>query len=1583
MFIGGISDKLGNKYEVKWLVRQFIDVLGGSSEWIRTEGITDDFKGFEFAVGKGGHVEWHQTKISTTNGNWTISALEREGVLQAFKRRFDANSADRCFFVSEDPSKDIHALASKAKIANDEIEFLSGLGKKHEENYRTLLGIWGTTNAIGFGFLKRSYFVTIPQAEVESSTNSYVGLYFSAANATAVVENLRGYLEARLNKAISTESARAELRDEGNVHFKAWSLDPTLRQRLKNETAAYLETYSPFGAGGAIIPRAQSEEAAECLSDPEGPTVLLLTGVAGSGKSGVVREIIQKLTKRGIIHLALRIDHNLHHTRRSFLGKAITDREESPAATLKGLEPSKRAVLIIDQVDAVSEVSGRNGSVKEVVLQIVEDARAFGTVHVLIVCRSFDLENDRRLKILRSSNGVQQIDIPLLNWESEVEPLLLNQGMAVGDLTQKQKSLLCLPLNLAIFLEIRGGLNPTFASRTELFEKLIEHKDRAIRQERPLSWSITAPLIELAEWMSERQRLDAPREVIANYGGALDLLTSEGVLVKFRDRVNFFHESFFDYIFARAFSTKEVSIVGLLNSAEQHLFRRTQVRQILETLRQGDTIRYEEELRNVLKDPSVRFHIKAAVAQWLGSLTEPSAVEREAILSLDDTQERFPLLLRSAALGSPGWFDRLNEVRWIEKNLASASNTRLATLKWWLSDVANARPTQVVTLLDKWWDGNPAKADELIQWLGFLRRNKPNKEISDFCVRVIRSIPPSLFSERSTSRHLFSIPFWMDDYADFSAGILEALFDVWFNEHPNRHPFDRDDLGDLDNHALGELAGKTPAVFLQGTTAALIRTVNLIRERKARGERDYTFMQRSYSGHRFGADEFLSFYRNAITALAKTDPTTAEMYLSRIGFSDHEVFTHLYLEVIAANPDYFATKLPEVLSSPFLFESGWDGADWKSFSDAAREALPLLSAEEALLAETKVLNHRPEIDFAIDCAKSLKDSSRDGYFGRPTILYYLNRSGHTQACILSSIGEDRLTELGREQLKLLRRKFRDLAIPEPRNSEVHVVNSPIKRRNAEKMNDDHWLGAMVRYSTDEWSKDGGSIYEGGAQQLASELQQLTKVDPERFSRLILMAPKNLNGTYLKHILWALAEADNVSDSTLIDILLFAHSVCNQSYGSDIARIFEKHPSVAKDHRAFELLCWYIEHGTGPADESLDAAESSDRSVKIEDLLQRGGKIHVRGVNSVRGWAAEALGSLLWSDLPSIVDVAWEILDRRVGIEQSVSVRTCLVKPLLPLYNHDRRRAAHLLERLSRMPVLLSAHRSADWVEGIAISLMLPPPQLPEVAQRLLAEQFLRPTKLKRSLGKLFKAKRTRDESVWISPLVSHQGTSLIPYIIGGVPEIGQKLLFRLLASEDETTHLIGSWHIFRAAFQKREYTPTADNLIKKGVSYRRLAADVASLALTHEEFRDRAEKQLIAFFNDADKNVRSEAAGAFRAIEGEEFIRFYQLAEIYLESPAFEEQSSFSFLHKLEEATCDVYPLVIRVAERMIEDLNEKGTGGGRRHSDLHQLQDLLKKEYTASEGDLKLRSRLLDLIDHMLEEELYGIDGVVLAHER
>ncbi|WP_139307728.1 hypothetical protein [Methylobacterium sp. 275MFSha3.1] len=1558
-------------------MQQFLDVITGRADWLRFEGVTDEYLGFEFAVCHNRVVSWHQTKLSSPNGNWTISALSREGLIKAFGDRLRHEEHNECFFVSQDPAKDLGVLTEKARIANtaDELELL--LSKDHRDVLKQLSDTWSIESQIAFQWLRRIFVKNVPVSVIDETIEAKSALCFADESST-VFPKLRDVLEKNFNKVLTTDSAREIVRQDCQLTIKDWSLDPSLREKLRAETKSYLETYSPYGAGGRDILRPQVAEIMKILTQSDGPMITLVTGVAGAGKSGVVRGVIRELEEHRVTHLALRVDHHLDCSTREAIGRAVTGRSESPAATLKGLEPSGRSVLIVDQLDAVSEISGRNGVVKDAVLRMVADVRAYRSVRIMLVCRTFDLESDRRLKEMRNTPDLTIIDTPLLDWSSEVEPFLKSKDVDIGRISSPQRELLRLPLNLAMFIDVPPGFGSGFRSRDDLFRYLIEHKERAVRA-RKASWSLFHPLSALADWMSDRQRLEAPVSLLDTFGGAQDLLRSEHLIVISRGRVNFFHESFFDYIYARAFSSKHCSVVDLLNSTEQHLFRRTQVRQILETLRQSDYPRYLSELKNLMDSTAVRYHIKVAVAQWLGTQRDPSPAERDIVLRIDTGSEELPALLRYAALQNAGWFDVLVAIGWVEVNLASGDARRRPIL-WWLASIAGERPAQISSILERWWDGDEERGNALLDWFATFLRTDPTPCLLDLCERVIRSAPSQLFEKRTPFGRHFLINVFAGEHAARSAKVLQAHFDAWFHTHPGLHPFERLELRELDTYALGEIAKRAPFAFLEGTTRALDFSVDLVLKNQEAGEWDTTFNHRTLSGNRFGADEFIGFYRDALIEVAKSEPERAVHVLSSLDATKHEVFMHLHLEAIAANGLALGAELPALLRCGHLFEAGYDGADWLSFARAASAALEHLQPPEVLRIEETILSHFPEIEQASRFLRANREGDGVQIWKPITILHYLGRSGFEQFCVLKTIGDQRLSAAACRRLQMFCRKFGANARL-IRDEEGGFVPSPIARGSTERMTDSQWLGAIARYRSNDHRNEGRPLYDGGARQLASELQHAAKNDPARFVSLLRVFPREANPAYVQGVLWGLAESDSADVKTVAEAIRLAHSRSHRNFGSEIARLCSEFPRVACYDGVLETLFWYIEFGDANDVELVEQKSTEREVVRIEDLLERSGKLHVRGVNGVRGWAAEALGKVLWQ-VPEVSHKAWPVIERRIAAEELVSVRCCLVTPLAALYNDDRTRCASSVDELARRRGPTGEHKAEGALERMVAAAALPTAKIPAFLHCLgiICVQMVLRRKAKSASGST--SIDISKKSAHLSPLVTYQGTRLLPYIIHNVPGVGERLLVRLLLSKDDMMRLVAAWHIFRGSFHDCRYVRLADYLIEQSSVHRRIAASVAAGAVTRDEFQHRAKRQLIAFFNDPDGDVRKQSAEVFRQLEGSEMALHMDLAEAYVDSAAFEE-AAFSFYHVLEDACCDVAMLLVKAAERSLVRLAVDAKTLQRPQRDMNQLLDLIKREYATSDHSSILRKRLLDIVDEMLRYEVYGVEAVVAAHER
>ena len=367
--------------------------------------------------------------------------------------------------------------------------------------------------------------------------------------------------------------------------------------------------------------------------------------------------------------------------------------EESPALVLSAAAEAKssEAVLVIDQLDAVSRTSGRRSDFFDVVEDLLNEVRGLPDkvkFHVVVVCREFDWENDYRIRHLLAKDSTH---ISVRDFSSDdVKSILDNSGIKIEFFNTNQLKLLRLPKNLSLFLELKPDPDslPNFFSPKDLFD-LYWNKKREIVYQHSVSeqdyWNDV--IQKLCDEMTASQQLSVLKEKLDQFPiEYLNQMASEGVLSFDGKRYGFGHESFFDYCFARSFVAKEESLTEFLLKSEQHLFRRSQVRQVLVYLRDADRDRYSKELNQLLKDEKIRYHLKDLAVSWAFSQLDPNdndwdifvlwiESELEAIKKGNSNKDKFATLVWNHLFSSYSWFQITDSKGYITDWLASENDS--------------------------------------------------------------------------------------------------------------------------------------------------------------------------------------------------------------------------------------------------------------------------------------------------------------------------------------------------------------------------------------------------------------------------------------------------------------------------------------------------------------------------------------------------------------------------------------------------------------------------------------------------------------------------------------------------------------------------------------------------------------------------------------------------------------------------------------------------------------------------------------------------------------------------------------------
>ena len=723
---GGEADKFGNRYESLWVVDAALDLIDGEYADLVVEAVGDEAAGVEFyRTDHSCTREYHSIKRQQADGNWTISRLTHanpstgRSILGDLILKVQEGAVG--VFSSGSSASELDGLIQRANASESLEAFqkrIRGSGRLSGHFRDRIVPICNDTET-SFVTLSHLRVRTRNERELIMDVERRVRSMFrkgdgSPVDAKSVRLLIAEFVIENLGVRLDSQSFISDLSDH-NFRPSHLTGNVSVGQQMRYLNRRYLKEVNRLLINKAAISRRETASAYETLL--EGGKSVMLEGVAGGGKSCVLAQVVKRLEDDGVPSLVIRLDRL---NEGDYSTQAVGTRRglpESPAITLGEFAGERKSVLCIDQLDALSIVSGRQQLAWSAFNELLDEARNYPNMRILFVCRSFDLERDAQLRAsVTDPDQVERIPVEDLD-EDVVKDAITKSGIDVSRLNDSHIRILSVPLHLYIYIEVatRSG-DFDFASRGDLFDRFWQDKAQCVNDRllgRSPDW--TGAIAALCDAMSDRESLIAPEYVLDDCPDAIDAMASEGVVYIQDEYVRFFHESFFDYAFARTFLRKNKDLVQWLLASEQPLFRRSQVRQVLAFLRdrEPDRSRYLHTLRNLLDNAGVRFHIKQQVLQWLGALSDPTEEEWTIVEGLVD---QFGNHIWQVISNSVPWFDVLQEMgKWSSWLGANDHQTDMAVRLLRTPNVLNARSAVVAALVDPYRE----KSD---QWRIRLRR---------------------------------------------------------------------------------------------------------------------------------------------------------------------------------------------------------------------------------------------------------------------------------------------------------------------------------------------------------------------------------------------------------------------------------------------------------------------------------------------------------------------------------------------------------------------------------------------------------------------------------------------------------------------------------------------------------------------------------------------------------------------------------------------------------------------------------------------------------------------------------------------
>ncbi|MCH7727078.1 MAG: hypothetical protein IH991_11425 [Planctomycetes bacterium] len=947
----------------------------------------------------------------------------------------------------------------------------------------------------------------------------------------------------------------------------------------------------------------------------------------------------------------------------------------------------------------MSTISGRNPALWNLFDQIVEDVRSFRNMRLLVACRKYDLDNDHRLRRIVANGALcEQVTVAPLE-VAQVREALKTAGFNAGSLSDSQIELLRVPFHLMLFLDTLPSNDYGFSAISELYDKYWDRKRRSVTQRlgRDCNW---LPLVDaLTNHLSTHQVLAAPRKVVEPWRDDADAMVSEHFLVRDGANYLFSQESFFDYSFARRFVDNGGDVLAMLLESEQHLFRRAQVRQILTYAREHDWDEYLRSLDRILFHPRVRFHLKKVVLSGFSQIARPRKEEWKVVeKARNDGQcsAHVDLHIRDHL----GWFDLLDEMGMWQQWLADPDDVCVDRTCWLLTApiVMEKRSLRVATLFGAY----KGKGDDWNKRLRYVMSwgwSHHSREMFDLFLDLIRD--GTLDEERTEHRR----EWWtmLHEMSDKAPEYASEAVGCWMDRRLTalsgkdvEDPFGvAGQGGQIAEEVISTAAAKSPESFVRYVLPAAVKCVQRTALPANDGQRrDRIWFVRSFRLRiGIGANILLGL-KNALERMANENPKRLDEFTAPLEELDFDTLEFLLVSAWSANPDRYYEKCARYI----LVDSHRLGIGYSHCSDGNGAAAVTRLAIRGITA-------RCDATTLADLENAIL-----GYF--PNIEKQTPKlRGYSQYLLLTSIDKSRRSQRVSSRIEELSQKFPEITttLSTQGSREDDCVTSPIPPSKTRLMSDKQWVSAMQRYSHDREEYVEGWL-KGGSYELSRVLELDTRRDRSRFSNLALTMPANLNPRYFSAILNGLcrsgassipederekdkADLEAFGTDILADVIRRLHDLPGRPVGAEICRGIQSLAGRPWQNDILSIVSWYAANDPDPKSDKFNTKAGGRPS---DDR----GDPEFKGMNSVRGSAANAISSLMFADSLRIpkFDAAITSLVR----DKSLAVRCCAIGTLFPILKHDRDKAVSLFSTLVQdVPEIVETDRFESFVHYAA------------------------------------------------------------------------------------------------------------------------------------------------------------------------------------------------------------------------------------------------------------------------------------------
>jgi hypothetical protein len=370
--------------------------------------------------------------------------------------------------------------------------------------------------------------------------------------------------------------------------------------------------------------------------------ICLLAGNAGMGKTVILKDLYDELIKQEIPVLGLKAD--------KLVSTSIIELQHKIGLSIPILDfinqckqNYSKTIILIDQIDALSQAMSADRNYLMVFKSIIDQYTYDPNIRIIISVRIFDLQYDPSLRIYKNLKTINAEPFT----DEQVLKLLEKAGISGTEISTKLLQLLKTPNHLNIFTRLTSAIKGGSTIRTlqDLYNELYKLKILSVNLATPVhSDRLKKVLFRISGKMFDSQSITVSELHFEEFKNELSYLESERLIKIEEGQIQFFHQTFYDFIFAKRFVEKSLSLSKYIIKQDQSIFIRSAVKMIFNHLRLYDPNIYITQLTKIFKDDRILFHIKQLCFSLLLFHDNPSDEEKLLVTQILQQNSDFELL---------------------------------------------------------------------------------------------------------------------------------------------------------------------------------------------------------------------------------------------------------------------------------------------------------------------------------------------------------------------------------------------------------------------------------------------------------------------------------------------------------------------------------------------------------------------------------------------------------------------------------------------------------------------------------------------------------------------------------------------------------------------------------------------------------------------------------------------------------------------------------------------------------------------------------------------------------------------------